>query len=520
MDELIKKALGFLRGMWRFRWPGMAVAWLVAIIGVVLVFRIPDQFEASARIYVDTDSVLRPLMAGLAVTPNVQQQVNMLSRTLLSRPNLEKLVRSADLDLKASSPADREELITRLSKSIEIRNAGRDNLYTLALRDSDRESARRTIQALTSIFVESSLGSNRQDTDTAKNFLNEQIRRFEEKLEQAEAKLKEFKIRNIQTRGDDGKDATQRVAEAARELESAKLQLREAENARDSIKAQITASRTPAPGAGPAPETAFQASTPELDGRINEVKRSIDGLLQRYTDRHPDIVMSKRLLQELEQQRVREVAEQRKAAKAALAAAGPGASDDPAVQELSKMLASVEVQVASLRARVGEYAGRLAQAREGLKTAPQLEAEAAQLNRDYGLNKRSYDELIARRQSAMMAGELENASGMAEFRLIDPPRVTPQPVAPNRLMLLPGALLAGLGAGLALSLLLSQIRPAVYDPGELRNVTGLPVLGVVSLRRDDAFKRKERNSLLRFAGASFGLVSLFGIGLAVTAAMR
>ncbi len=520
MDELIKKVLGFLRGMWRFRWPGMVVAWVVAIVGVVWVFTIPDEFEASARIYVDTDSVLRPLMAGLAVTPNVQQQVNMLSRTLLSRPNMEKLIRAADLDLKASSPADREALITRLGKTIEIRNTGRDNLYTLAVRDSDRERARRTIQALTSIFVESSLGSNRQDTDSAKNFLNEQIRRFEEKLEQAEAKLKEFKIRNLQTRSDDGKDATQRVADAARELETAKLQLREAENARDSIKQQITLSRAPSPGAGPAPETAFQASTPELDARINEVKRNIDGLLQRYTDRHPDIVLSKRLLQELEQQRVREAAEQRKAAQAAMAAAGPGVTDDPAVLELSKMLASVEVQVASLRARVGEFAGRLAQAKEDLKTAPQLEAEAAQLNRDYGLNKRSYDELISRRQSAMMAGELENASGMAEFRLIDPPRVSPEPVAPNRLLLLPVALLAGLGAGLALSFLLSQIRPAVYDTSELRNVTGLPVLGVVSLRMDDAFKRKERNSLLRFAGASVGLLSLFGFGLVVTAVVR
>jgi len=520
MDEIIKKALVFLRGMWRFRWPGMVLAWVVVIVGVVLVLRIPDEYEASARIFVDTDSVLRPLMAGLAVTPNVQQQVNMLSRTLLSRPNLEKLIRSADLDLKAATPAEREELINRLAQTIQIRNTGRDNLYTLAVRDNDQEKARKTIQALTSMFVESGLGSNRQDNDSAKNFLNEQIRRFEEKLEQGEARLKEFKIRNIEMRSDDGKDAAQRLAEAALQLETARLQLREAENARDSIKEQISASRAQASGAGATNEVAFMASTPELDARINEVKRNIDGFLQRYTDRHPDIVLSKRLLQELEQQRTKEAAEQRKAALAAMVEAGPGASSDPVVQELGRLLAGVEVQVASLRTRVAEFGGRLAQAREGLKTAPQIEAEAAQLNRDYGLNKRSYDELLARRQSAMMGGELESASGMAEFRLIDPPRVSPQPVAPNRLALLPGALLAGLGAGLALSLLLSQIRPAVYDSNELRNFTGLPVLGVVSLRMDAAVKRRDRNSLFRFAGASFGLVGLFGLVLAVAAAVR
>ena len=183
------------------------------------------------------------------------------------------------------------------------------------------------------------------------------------------------------------------------------------------------------------------------------------------------------------------------------------------------MLASAEVQVASLRARVSEFGSRLAAARESLKTAPQLEAEAAQLNRDYGINRKNYEDLIARRQSAVMSGELEVASGVADFRLIDPPRVSPKPVSPNRVAMLPLALGAGLGAGLLLAFALSQLRPVFYDPSELRNKTGLPLLGVVSLRVDDALRRKERGSLIRFASASLGLVGLFAVGLAVTAAM-
>ena len=116
MDELIKQLLSFARGMWRFRWPGVLVAWLVALVGVAAVFRIPDQYEASARIYVDTQSILKPLMAGLTVQPNISQQINMLSRTLLSRPNLERLVRMADLDLGAKSPKDQEALIAQLGR--------------------------------------------------------------------------------------------------------------------------------------------------------------------------------------------------------------------------------------------------------------------------------------------------------------------------------------------------------------------------------------------------------------------
>ena len=95
MQEIVQQILVSLRGMWKFRWPGLVVAWVTAVVGVVAVWKIPDQFEASARIFVDTDSILKPLMSGLAVQPNVEQQIGMLSRTLISRPNIEKLIRMA-----------------------------------------------------------------------------------------------------------------------------------------------------------------------------------------------------------------------------------------------------------------------------------------------------------------------------------------------------------------------------------------------------------------------------------------
>jgi polysaccharide chain length determinant protein (PEP-CTERM system associated) len=521
MNEIIKQLLGYARGMWKFRWPSLALAWIVTLIGVVIVYRIPDQYEASARIYVDTQSILKPLMSGLAVQPNVSQQISMLSRTLLSRPNMEKLIRMADLDLNIKDPAQKDELVTQLQKQISIGAAGRDNLYTLAMHDTDQEKAKRVVQSLTSMFVESSLGSARQGTDSAKVFLDEQIQRYELKLQEAEARLKEFKMRNIDLQSSDGKDATTRVREAASQLEAVRLELREAENARDSIRQQLAAERSQGGSAAPKSllsDPSSGLSTPELDARIDAQQRNLDGLLQRYTEQHPDVQAIRRLMRDLEKEKAQQLEEMRRAAAAA--APGPGGATGSMVeQELSRMLAAAEVQVATLRTRMGEYNARLAAARESLKTAPQLEAEAAQLNRDYGINRKNYEDLVARRQSATMSGELEAAAGMADFRLIDPPRVSPKPVSPNRIALLPLALAAGLAAGLALAFALSQLRPVFFDPSELRTRTGLPLLGVVSMRIDDSFKRKERGSLIRFASASLGLVGLFAVGLAVTAAM-
>jgi len=106
MEELLKQLRTVLRGMWKYRWPALIVSWVVTAVGVAVVLKIPDQYEASARIYVDTQSILKPLMSGLAIQPNVEQQVSLLSRTLISRPNVEKLIRMADLDLEARSTAE------------------------------------------------------------------------------------------------------------------------------------------------------------------------------------------------------------------------------------------------------------------------------------------------------------------------------------------------------------------------------------------------------------------------------
>jgi len=315
----------------------------------------------------------------------------------------------------------------------------------------------------------------------------------------------------------DGKDAAGRLGEIGAQLEAARLQLREAENARDAAKQQLAAER----GQGGATsttqsllqESALSVSTPELDARIEGQKRNLDGLLQRYTEQHPDVQSTRRLIKDLEEQKKREVAELRKAAMMTASASPNAANSSLAAQELGRMLAGSEVQVAALKARVSEYAARYAAARESLKVAPQIEAEAAQLNRDYAITKKNYEDLVARRQSAVMSGELDVASGVAEFRLIDPPRVAPKPVSPNRLLLLPVALLAALGAGLGVAFAASQLRPTFSDADQLRLATGLPLLGVVTMLTTDTDRRRQRGSLFRFVAASGGLVGLFIAGI-------
>lgn len=505
MDEFLSQITTTARGMWNYRRLAMLMAWVVAAVGVAVVLLMPERYQASARVFLDTQSILRPLMRGIAVQPNIEQQVAMLSRTLISRPTVERLVRQVDLDLGAESKADRNALIERVTKAISIRTTGRDNLYTLSYQDQNPEVAQRVVQALLAIFVESSLGASRQDSDSARRFLDEQIKSYEAKLTEAEGRLKAFKLRNIQMQSQAGLDSVERAAEIGNKLSQARLELREAESARAVASRQLEALRQQERQA--LADTSIPIQTPEIDARLATQKSNLDALLQRYTEAHPDVSNTRRMIRELEAQKNKEVEALRR--QALLSPTSQSAQGHPALLEAMRLLSAAEVQAASLRARVTEYEARASQVQEHLKVAPQLEAELAQLNRDYQVHQKNYSDLVARRESALMSGELESTSSAADFRVIDPPRVDPKPVAPNKVLLLPVSLLAALGSGLGVAFLASQVRPVFFDGAALREVTELPLLGVVELVSNETIERRDMRSLRRFMAALLTLIVLY-----------
>lgn len=507
MEELTTQLFIYLKGIWKYRWIALAGAWVIAIAGWFIVYRLPDDYQASARIYVDTQNVLKPLMAGMTISPDLQQQVSIMSRTLISRPNVERVVRMVDLDIKAKDMKDQEKLIQNLMDKIKLGTTGRDNLFTIHYNNQNPRLAKDVVQSLLTIFVEGGLGDKKQDSSSAVRFIDEQIQSYEEKLIVGENNLKAFKQKNIGMMPQQGSDYYSQLSLAAEDLNKTRLELREAEQARDAIKRQIT---------GDEPilmveqgDSGSPTVNVEIDSRIQALNKNLDALMLNFTELHPDIISTKRLIAQLEERKKEE-------SKLIRPSADPGKNYSPMLQQLNVALAEAEAGVASMSARVEEYTTRYNRLQSLSNAIPQVEAELAQLNRDYLVNKSNYEKLLERRESAKISGELGSATDLMSFRIIDPPTVPDTPTGPDRAKLFSIVFLGALLGGIGIAFVVSQIRPTFHNQTSLREVTGRPILGSIPMIWTDQEKIKRRKRLYAFG---FSLLSLLGIYGALMAKM-
>jgi protein tyrosine kinase modulator len=515
MDQLLDQLFQHLHGIWLRRFWGLAVAWVIAVVGIPIALFIPAQYEATARVFVDTESVLKPLMVGLAVQPNTEQQVKILADTLMSRPNVEKLILLADLDLAAENQKDRNALVERLTRDVKLTGSTRDNLFSLTYRDTDPTRAKRIVDSLLSMFVESGLSTKRLDTEKALTFLDDQIKEYEAVLRQAEERLKQFKLQNLDHLAS-GQDVVGQMLALEGDIEKARTELRVAEQRRDALRRQL-ASEDPVFLSNRADSNAGSVAgvdpLADLDSRADALRRNLDELLRKYTDQHPDVVGTRRILADLEKQREAMLEEMKRGGQPTTR--GTTRREPNLVyQQLKVALAEAEANVAALGAKLSELESRYSRMRAAAKLRPEFEEELAQLNRDYQIQKTNFEQLVQRREQAKMTGQMGESGGV-DFRVIDPPRVSSKPVAPDRLMLIAAVVVLSVGAGVAVSFMVSQAFPTVSSVRDLRAVAQTSVLGSVSYRPTPAMLRRRKRNTYAFAAGVTGLCALFSVALTV-----
>jgi polysaccharide chain length determinant protein (PEP-CTERM system associated) len=515
--HLLQTILADLKPYWRWRWVFILSTWALSMVGWFVVAVLPERYESMTRIYADTDNLLTPLLHNIAVQTDFQKQLMVMQRTLINRTNMARVAQAIDLDLDAQTDLEKERLYASLSSRVTIRVEAL-NLFQVGFRDSDPKRAKKGVDTLISIFVETNLGQNRASMENARTFLDTQIQDYEQKMRQTEQRLAAFKSQNYEVLPSGvGASFSGRLEEVRRDQMVAKSRADNALAARDQLRAAL-ASIPQFLEVSANPQVVVNGGGAVGGGttrqRVAQLRREIAVLQSRFTEQHLDVISAKRALDLAERQLAEETQ--------AKTAGGPDQDfanariSNPVYEQLKLRLVQANGDLAQAQSQVAISTSELARIQSMADVAPRIEAELADLNREYGVFRAKYEEMLNRRESARISQAVETSGDKVQFRVIEPPQVPVRPSFPNRPLLMALVFVVAIAGSCGLVFVVRIFDDTIVSARTLTEEFHLRVLGSVSMVDTPAAAATRRRSTRVFSWVAGSLLATFVMVLLLT----
>lgn len=500
MQEKLSEILFYIKGTLKYKWVIVLVAWLVSSAGWVFVITMPDIYESEAQVNVDSRTMLRPLLHGIAVESSTRGLIGIMGQLMFTRPNLEKVAKLAGLDFDSKNEAEKQALIEELKSNVKI-SGGNSDLFTIAYGAENARKAQDIVHSVLTVFSQQTQQRGIGDTGSAQQFIEEQIREYEARLRNAEKARENFNRINAGLLPTESGGQLSRLNAIREQLQAANMALSEANSRWRVLKRQMNeVAETDEDEWGLA--DAGQNQTAE-DVDIAALKAKMNNLLLRYTENHPDILSIKTLIADLQKSK-----QERLASMPRVGGLSSGAIANPYVQALKTSLNQIESERASIQSRINVLNKRSEDIKKSMDARLRIETELQNLDRDYSVIKSNYMALIERREKASISDKMSASQGVLRFTVVEAPSQPLTPSAPNRMLLNSGVLLGGIAVGFAVAFLMYFINPTFMSTQQIRAVTGLPVLGSVAMHIKENEKSDKGRSIL-FWCVSTGLLCAY-----------
>jgi polysaccharide chain length determinant protein (PEP-CTERM system associated) len=492
MDGLYQQLRILVHQLWGRRWLALGVAWGLCLVGWLAIALIPNSYESIAHVAVQAQQIL-PSQMGVA-QPGAND-LGRLKQTLTSTDNLAKVVRRTDLNALAASDRDLAAEVAMLRDAIKV-TATPDNLFEISATAkvagfSNAQNARLAaaiVQNLIDLFVADNLSGDRTEANQSLAFLDAELRRREQELQQADQKRAQFEQRYLGVLPGEG-SIEQRMSAGRAELANVQQQLIEAQTSLQALRGQLASTPATVPGiGGEAGSGSAQGQIAALEGQLAQASA------RGWTDAHPDVVAIKAEIARLRPLAAREPR-------------GAGGMSNPSYVSLRAMMAEKEGQVQAASARKNQIQSDMTQLTTRQASEPGVAAEQSQLSRDYDVLKRQYDKLLEDRDQVRLRSDMQTKTDSFSFRVIDPPSQPTVPKAPNRPLLLTVVLFAALAAGVGAAFVATQLNRTFPTQNKLAEATGLPVLGTIRQLITPERRLRARQRLVWLGG---GVAALFG----------
>lgn len=444
----------------------------------------PDIYRSSTLILVEPQRVPEAYVKSIVASP-VEERLGTITQQIMSRTRLQRIIDDFHLYPDARGVKAMEEIIEIMRKDVDLQVKGKDS-FTVSYQGKDPRTVMMVANQLASLFIDENLRVREQQAEGTTEFLESQLRRLKEKLEEQEKAGQAYKERYM------GELPSQQDANL-RTLDQLQLQFQTNQETLKGVEerkflverqlaglaqwAELDSYDTPVirgagPGAGPA--------APIGPARLEALKGQLAALRSIYSEKYPDVIRLRREIEEEE----RKLAERASADDAAGGNEAKGrtvASPNPYHLSLTTQLESLKAELRSLRAEEGRLRQQIGVYRAKVEAAPRREQELAMLTRDYEITRQNYQSLLNKRLEAQVSENLERRQKGEQFRVLDPANLPQKPFKPNRTRLILLGLAAGLGLGVGLAFLREYLDRSVREADELKEYTQLPVLASIPL---------------------------------------
>ncbi len=456
----------YVRVIFRRKWLLILPCVLIFAAIVIISLFMPKVYESSATMLVIEEKTVNPLIGDLAASPAVKDRLNSITEEMLSWSSLVELANTLNLTQGIKNQYQYEQLLLEIRAKVAIKMIGQE-VIQMSYQGEDPVKVQRVVAILADIFIRKNIESITEQASSAIQFIENQLNIYQQKLEEAEGALREFKEKHQAELPGDISVSVQRLIELQSELEKINLDIEDAVRGKTLIEKQLAGEEKIVVS------EVTRIQNPlvmQLTERLNNLKLQLTNLLVDAKETHPLVQELRQEISELERQ-LSQLKEQTVSEETS--------GINPIFQELDQQMKKIELQIESLESRKEKIEALIEQYKIRVENVPTQELELVELLRAKGVNAGIYEMLLQRLESAKISQRLESSSRGTKIKLLNEARLPIKPIKPNRIKIAILGFILGGAVGIGLIALGEFTDQSISSLEDAKAHLKLPVLASI-----------------------------------------
>lgn len=512
-NQLLKKYLDLF-----LRWKAFIFACVLLSlpIGLGVYLKTPKIYQATSLLSYQQQKV-NPNKMSPDLEAAISDVVSTLTQIVTSRTNLENLITTYDLYPEARKRLPMEDVVDFLAKDIKIEPSREGDIFQIKFSGSRPDQVVKVTNALAAKFIEENLKYRAERASETSSYASNELEMAKTVMDRKEATMRDYKLKHYDELSENRQANVERLTSLQEQYQAKQDSIQEQERTMILIQDQIANRRKmiasesiiSAGSQGNRSSSDVQAE-PQLSAadRLLQLRRLLKSLRVKYTENHPDVKHTKKLIAKLEDDIAHGRGDEGAGSQSKSTAGSRQNSSDPMILQLETQLKGIVLNIRALAEEKEQLKKSIAQYEQWVAAAPVREAEWSALTREYGELKRHYDFLVSSDLEAKSMLNLEQRQKGSQFKIVDPARMPEKPVKPDFAKILGMALLIGFGLGCAVPFGSAFLDSSFRDVDDLEKYLGIPVVCSVPLIETEKEKnwRKRKFLIGLFLGITASLM--------------